>query len=157
MIYLFSKAEEYCLLWKNGMAFSVHSSLEFFLISQPLLWQLPWSTGTRLFVLFKLGFACCSPCQLQREKLLGHQASSLPGLPAMDTTESAHSNFLGVTLPIITGSSGLYSYSELHIFFCSTSPSKPYPMNRLLSSPSPYLYCTCLHRKFLRPTSEAGQ
>lgn len=52
MIHSFFKAEEYHLLWKYDMAFSAHSSLEFFLISQPLLWQLQWCMGTLLFVLF---------------------------------------------------------------------------------------------------------
>ena len=51
MIYSFFKAEEYCLLWKNDMAFSAHASSEFFPISQPPLWQLQWSMGTLLFVL----------------------------------------------------------------------------------------------------------
>ena len=51
MIHSFFKAEEYRLLWKYDMAFSAHSSLEFFLISQPLLWQLQWCMCTLPFVL----------------------------------------------------------------------------------------------------------
>lgn len=46
------------------------------------------------------------------------------------TTESAYSNFLGVTLPIIMGISGLYSYTEFYFIssfartrYCSPSLS----------------------------------
>lgn len=99
MIYSFFEAEEYCLLWKNDMVFSAHSSLEFFLYFPTSAVATAVKHGHTALCRFKMGFACCSPCQLQREELLGHQASRLPGLPAMDTTDSVHSNFMGVTLP----------------------------------------------------------
>lgn len=43
MIYPFSKTEEYCQLWKNDMAFSVHSSLEIF----PYFQTSPVATTTK--------------------------------------------------------------------------------------------------------------
>lgn len=133
MIYSLFKAEECCLLWKNDRDFFSPSIVGIFLYFPTSSIATAMRHGNMvLFVLLNLGLTCCSQCQLQRKKLLGHQASRLPGHPAMDTTGSAHSNFLRVTLPIVTGSSGLYSYSELYFTSSFDHPSYFYPQYNLL-------------------------
>lgn len=50
------------------------------------------------------------------------------GCPAIDTTESAQYNFLEVTLPIMMGSPGIYSHSELGFISYFDHPSHFSPL-----------------------------